>query len=121
MEKARAGCDGYRTKETKLKTEMLCGLASWREKFMGQLRVADVSRKGAKARRRFPGLASWLWILRADDGLFRGRRDADGFPDVPLSQFSAFRFPNFCFSAFIAPFPSPPVAVHPNPSQWRFQ
>jgi len=53
---------------------MLCGLASLREKFMGQLRVADVSRKGAKtsassvesARRRFPGVASWRWILHAD-------------------------------------------------------
>jgi hypothetical protein len=53
---------------------MLCVLAAWREKFMGPLRVADVSRKGCQprklsgqeARRPFPGLASWRWILHAD-------------------------------------------------------
>jgi len=65
-----------------LKAEMLGVLASLREKFMGQLRVADVSRKGAKtsarlrraqssrsvesARWRFPGLAPLRWSLHAD-------------------------------------------------------
>jgi hypothetical protein len=83
------------------KTEIICGLASLREKFMGQLRVANVSRKGAKARRRFPGLASWRWISHADclpsvdfpkeGGQARRRRDADRFSDVPLSQFLLFR------------------------------
>jgi hypothetical protein len=48
MEKAKVACDGYRTKETKLKTEVLGGLAAWREKFIGPWRVANVSRKGAR-------------------------------------------------------------------------
>jgi hypothetical protein len=72
IEKAKAASDGHGTKEAKV--EMLCVLASWREKFMAELRVADVSRKGCQprklsgqeARRRFPGLASWRWILHAD-------------------------------------------------------
>jgi hypothetical protein len=58
---------------------MLCVLASWREKFMGQLPVADVSRKGCQprklsgqeARRRFPGLTSVYWVPHADGGLGR--------------------------------------------------
>jgi hypothetical protein len=33
---------------------------------MGQLPVADVSREGAKARRRFPGFAALRWILNAE-------------------------------------------------------
>jgi hypothetical protein len=60
-----------------LRTEMLCGLASWREKFMDQVRVADVSRKGCQprklsgqeAQRRFPGLASGDFVMK---GLFFG-------------------------------------------------
>ena len=51
-----------------LKTGMLelicCALASWREKFMGRWRVAAVSRKGAKAQRRFPGLQSGVGFFR---------------------------------------------------------
>jgi len=69
-----------------LKIEMLCGLASLREKFMGQLRLADVSRKGAKARRRFPGLASWRWIHHVY------------CPDSGSTQSG---FPLFCFPVFV--------------------
>ena len=71
-------------------------LASWREQFMGQLRVADVSRKGAKARKRFPGLTSWRWILHADCQSVGRRAAKTGFllcpPDFyfQLSQFPLF-------------------------------
>ena len=93
-----AGPAGRRRQKLKaemLTTEIFCLLASWREKFMSQLRVADVSRKGCQprklsgqeARRRFPGLASWRWILHADWSGGGGTKT--GFP--------LFCFLDFCF------------------------
>jgi hypothetical protein len=91
-----------------LRTEILGVWASWREKFIGQLRVADVSRKAAKSQRLFlPGaFAPWRLLPRKLSGLAVGffKRTADW---VRLRQdeegWAVLRPPPFLLSAFCCP------------------
>jgi hypothetical protein len=96
-----------------LRTEMLGGWAAWREKFMGQLRVADVSRKAAKSQRLFlpcafaplrllprklSGLAVGFFKRIADR--VRLRQDEEGCAVLrpPSFLLAAFWFPNLGFT-----------------------